>query len=179
MAGAVPDGRGYPPEKVTAALVVLAELGGNVKAAAKRTGISQPTLRDWRSEKHAAQYDEIRTKFGRELEEQLITTARVNAHRAGEVEAELIERMRTVSDKDAPAALRAITDAKAKNVDKLLSLTGRPSAITENRDPSSILESLVRLKVLKVDESAIDTTATEDAEPAHTLDAVPPSQEPQ
>lgn len=155
----------FPPEVVTAVLTDLVAAGGVAKRIEKKWEgtVTYQTICQWKRETHFAQYREIEERYGRELEELLVVQARANAMRAGEIEAELIEKMLTVEGRDAPQALRAITDAKTKNVDKMLSLTGRPSQITESRDMGAILESLARLNVIKVVEpAAIDGSAVEE-----------------
>ena len=149
-----------PPALIDKGLMALIEAGGNAAQAAKNyTAVSEATLRNWRNDTHAQRYRDLEATYVKEVEGELIAQARENAHRAGEIERQLIEDMASVGDRDKPAALRAITDAKTKNVDKYLTLTGRPSAIVEQRDIGSILESLSRLNVLKV--GAVDSTAEE------------------
>lgn len=160
-----PKPRQYTPEIVTAVLTDLVMAGGVAKAIEKKWAdvVGYELICRWKRETHFAQYREIEERYGRELEDLMVTRARTNAQRAGEIEAELIERMLTVEGRDAPQALRAITDAKTKNIDKMLSLTGRPSQITESRDMGAILEGLARMNVLRVVEpEAIEASAIED-----------------
>lgn len=153
----------HPPELVTEVLMDVIVNGGVVRPVAIKHGLTESVVSAWKRKTHAAQYRELEEKYGREIEERLVTKARQNAERAGEIEAILIEKMLDTEGRDAPQALRAVTDAKTKNIDKVLSLTGRPNQITENRDIGAILEGLARMNVVKVapEQPAIEATAEE------------------
>jgi hypothetical protein len=59
--------------------------------------------------------------------------------------------MTTVGDREKPQALRAIADVKAKNVDKVLALTGRPvDGKTNETDMGQLLKVLVDRGVFTV-----------------------------
>lgn len=114
------------PATVTRALLQLVANAGNVAKTAKEVGVPESTLRSWKNDLHSEQYRRLEEDHGRELELQAADQARQTIVRAGEIERELLERARQAQSDMVPQALRAVTDVKAKNVDRLLSLTGRP-----------------------------------------------------
>lgn len=116
----------YSPEQVTGALMQLVANGGNAAQTAKQVEIPEQTLRAWKNDVHSEQYRRIEDNHGRELERQAVEQARETIVRAGEIERELLEKARTARPDVVPQALRAVTDVKAKNVDRMLALTGRP-----------------------------------------------------
>jgi hypothetical protein len=100
---------------------------------------------------HPERYRQLDEQYGRSLELEIILRARQNALRAVEIEAQLMEDMTTVGDREKPQALRAIADVKAKNVDKVLALTGRPvDGKTNETDMGQLLKVLVDRGVFTV-----------------------------
>ena len=140
------------PEKVTEALLQLVANAGNVAKTAKQVDLPEQTLRHWKNDTHAEQYRRLEEQHGRELELQAIDQARQTIVRAGEIERELLEKAKDSRPDMVPQALRAVTDVKAKNVDRLLSLTGRP---VQPKDPGgndlvALMQSMVDRGYLKV-----------------------------
>jgi len=59
-------------------------------------------------------------------ESELVDNLRTQAKRASEIEADLLEKVGGITDKNMlPQALRAVADAKTKSIDGLVKLTGR------------------------------------------------------
>lgn len=93
---------------------------------------------------HPERYRQLDEQYGRNLELEIILRARQNALRASEIEAQLMEDMTSVGDREKPQALRAIADVKAKSVDKVLALTGRP---TDGKRAESDMGQLLKVLV--------------------------------
>lgn len=82
-------------------------------------------------------------------EEKAIERMRANTVRLMDLQERLIGKVeetldspRNVQPGEWAKALRDIADTTSKTVDKLLSLSGRPTQITEHRDPMEVLRSL-------------------------------------
>lgn len=156
----------HSEETIHAGLMELVTNGGNVTAAARTIGVKRDTLADWRSKTHAAKYAEMREKYLAEVEEKIVTQAFQTALLAQDIERELLEKNRKAGPREAPQALRAVVDSKAKNIDKALTLMGRPSRITQERGVEDILENLMKRGVLKQQEepgTVVEGTVTRDA----------------
>lgn len=120
----------FSPEQVTRALRELVAHAGDPEQAAEALvddefQVPVATLRRWKRETHAEQYRRLEEEYGRELERIATEQARATIVRAGQIERDLLERVKDAPPDVAPQALRAAADVKSKNVDKLLALTGR------------------------------------------------------
>lgn len=160
----------YSPEQITQALMAMVACGGDARLAAEELiddefQVPVATLRRWKSETHADRYMRLEEKYGAELEEITIGKLRKNADRAAEVEAGLLEEMTAekVAPEMRPQALRAVADVKAKSVDKLLALTGRPSDGKTSTDTAALIRSLASkgLVKLNVNLDVVEGTAEE------------------
>ena len=154
-------------------LLQLARFGSNMartkRALAHEHGLLVETkmLRELRD---SEDYEAFRKQFGMIMELRLVDEARSNAYAAANAERLAIEQAVARMEKDASsqsprlgaAELAGIANSmasiKAKNVDKFMAMTGRPTQITEHRDAGQIIEALVRKGVLK---DSVDSTATE------------------
>jgi hypothetical protein len=145
--------RKYTPEEVEKALLALALVGGNSGEASRRLKganieISPRLLRLWRSGLHARRYAELAQEYAREVEETIVQEARETAILAAEVErlalAKTLEQLEAGEIRDAAAAARNAATVKGINVDKLLTLSGRPNQIIEQSNPDEILAHLIR-----------------------------------
>ena len=125
----------YSPAQVTKALMQLVANGGNLKKTADELiddefQVPESTLRYWRDEAHREQYRRLEDEYGRQLEQEAISAARLLIFEAQSAERELVQkihgRLPQMDPREMPQALRALTDAKAKAVDRVLSMTGRP-----------------------------------------------------
>lgn len=124
----------YSSEQRTKALMVLAETHGDVDAVADMLiddefQVPADTLRYWMLEQHREQFNRLMEDHGRQLEADTIAQLRETIRHTSTVKHELIDRVRELaiaSPREAPHALRAITDAEAKSTVQILQLTGRP-----------------------------------------------------
>jgi hypothetical protein len=73
-----------------------------------------------------------------------VTITQHNIARAAELEAQLIEDMADVPREQKPQALRAMVDAKAKGIDKVLALTGRAQPPPRVNEFGQLLDILRR-----------------------------------
>lgn len=140
----------HTPEVRERALLALAVTGGN-SAQARRNlkdegiTVAERTLRDWRVT-HAQRYSELHETHYQLIEQRLTQAQREIATRASVATEALVEQ--TITDakagkiKDPASAARNLATTAAIAVDKMLALTGRPTQITEHREPSKLIASL-------------------------------------
>ena len=149
------------------ALTVLAENAGDAEAAVKvlhKAGmsVSGSQLEKWRAS-NPEEYRQIEGRLARELEERVVSVARSNAFAAAAGEAKAIAKAVEqldrphISAKEAASTASDLAKVKSANIDKMLTLTGRPTAITESRDLIAIIKALEKDGVLKVTNEAGDT----------------------
>jgi beta-phosphoglucomutase-like phosphatase (HAD superfamily) len=110
-------------------------------------------------------YQLAREKYQLELETAIVLQARENAAYALEVERQAIEKAAELLPmiRSADYAARVASDlsrVKTQNIDKVLSLTGRPAQIIERRSFDEIVHKLVETKLL-VPVSDAESTAEE------------------
>lgn len=152
------------PEQVTTALMALVANAGNVAKTCRDLGDDAPaqaTLRKWSQDTHAEQYRRLEKDYGEQLEQMAVAQARQMVVKAGEIEAQLLDEMGGMPREMKPQALRAVADSKAKNIDKMLALTGRPVAPKSN-DGGDI----VKLMQSMVDKGWLKMAAGVELEPA-------------
>lgn len=155
----------WTEEHITAGLMAMISWAGNAAAASRyltREGpcaINAATLSHWKI-LYAARYDELRDKFSEQMETQLANEMREIARMAVEVERVALEKAQQMllSNEDRDPGRTAANAARVaqSSTDKLLSLTGRPTQITETRGLQEILRSLAAKGVLKLPEVAGD-----------------------
>lgn len=153
----------YTVEEVDAALLALTAYAGNATSAVKalkKDGHRAPiaaTLRHWAREQHWERYEEIRDKYADKLEKRLANDYLDVARDATDVSRIAIEHARkrlNAGDDDDPSKTAAnLARVAQTNTDKRLALLGRPTTITENRDPFALLRGLAAKfpQVLTVD----------------------------
>jgi primosomal protein N' len=134
--------------------------GGNVTAAHRALtaeGIHAPTystLLSWVREKYLDKYNELREKYSAQLEAQLAHEYRDVARQAVDVQRLALEKatQRLSEGKDVTPSRTAADAATVadKMTGKLLSLTGRPTSIREDRNLNEILRSLVGKGVIEL-----------------------------
>lgn len=140
---------------------------GNASAASRylaREGpcpINPSTLNHWKI-LYAARYDELREKYSEQMETQLANEMREIARMAVEVERLALEKAQQLllsgDDRDPSRSAANAARVAQSSTDKLLSLTGRPSQITETRGIQEILRSLAAKGILKLPEVAGNDT---------------------
>lgn len=154
MTGAVIERSHYMPEEIERGLLELAITGGRPVLAIRRLeasgqlpdGLNEGTLRYWRDQSHSERYQELATQHARRVEDTITQQARETALLAAEVERQAIEatavQIATGQIKDASTAARNLSTVKGINVDKLLTLTGRPTQITHTLSAEEVLREL-------------------------------------
>jgi hypothetical protein len=95
---------------------------------------------------------EERRQNAQRTEEEVVDQLRANLSRAVDIEAGLLERAADTSQRDLPAALRAVSDVKSKSLDGLLKLTGR-AADPEAVSLHELVVSMVRRGFVKANVS--------------------------
>ena len=154
----------FTEEEITSGLMAVIAWAGNAHAASrylkaeKGLSISPATLYSWKTT-HVVRYDELRDKYAGQLEANLANEMRDVARLAMDVQRVALEktkvRLDAGEDNDpARSAANAATVAQ-KMTDKLLSLTGRPTQITETRNLDEILRSLAARKIIQIPEEAV------------------------
>ncbi len=157
--------RHFTEAETETALMAVVAWGGNAAAAQrylaaeKDIEISVTTLCDWKR-RYAIRYDEIREKYSGQLEEQLGHEFREGAMEALGVQRMAVgrarERLESGEEADPARAAANLARVAQSNVDKLMTMTSRPSKITESRNPEEIIRALVGLGVIKVGAEAAE-----------------------
>lgn len=152
----------YSPTEVEAALAVLAYYGGNSSRASQETGIADDLLRKWRLYTHRETYERIVAERAPELEALAVTNSREVMIRAGMVEHRILDELDqdglTPKERSELAgAFQRVATAKGIETDKMLTMTNRPTQISEHREGHEILRHLGAM----VPGLVIDGTATE------------------
>lgn len=128
-------------------LTALAMAGDNSIRAAELIGISASTLRNWRLA-HADRYEEIRLQRAPELERLIGNEARSLAIRYAAVEHQALDtaesKIGEANLTELSGLLKAAVIGKGVNLDKMLTLDGRPTNITEHRSRDDIFRELER-----------------------------------
>lgn len=137
----------YNQHEIDAGLSTLIACGGSVSQALEFVDIPEPTLRDWRH-RYADRYAELHDRVAPQIEAELARSARETALLAFDATRLGVEKTRLALEndqlKDPAGATRNLATTGAILTDKLLALTGRPTQITEHREPSKLIESLAR-----------------------------------
>ena len=115
--------------------------------------IPRKTLSQWR-DRYPRRLQFHATQSARELEERIVTKQRAIASAALDVVHEAIEkeavRVKAGDVRDMSATARNLATTSAIATDKLLAMTGRPSAIVQHeRKPEQIIERLKELGVVE------------------------------
>ena len=149
----------YTAEQIDDALTALLAYAGNANGAVKylkSQGKRAPTsqnLAAWARTVHWERYEELREKFAQKNENTLANNYLDAARYATEVATLAVEqaekRLKAGKDLDPARTAANLATVAAKSTDKRLSLQGRPTQITDNRDATAILRSLVALGVLR------------------------------
>lgn len=140
----------YTEDEQTRACLVLALNAGSLTRARKQLAgeglaVSQSTLQRWRD---TPRYLEIREGAAREIEETLVDDYREVAKRSIELQLKATEQAleeaeaKKLKDPGKTAQNAAISGGVA--VDKLLTLTGRPTEIVFHGDPREDIKALAR-----------------------------------
>jgi len=151
--------RDYDHDTVDMALLQLVLNDYNVTKTCRdleaHAGVKIPrkTLSQWR-DRYPRRLQFHATQSARELEERIVTKQSAIASAALDVVHEAIEkeavRVKAGDVRDMSAAARNMATTSAIATDKLLAMTGRPSAIVQHeRKPEQIIERLKELGVVE------------------------------
>lgn len=156
----------FTEEEITASLLMLVAFAGNASRASaalkseKGISVNSVTLGKWAKDRHSQRYQEFREKYQEKLEAQLIAEYRDVAMLAVETQRIAIERAREAleagNDKDPSRTAANLSTVADKSTRDMLSLSGRPTSIREDRNVGEILRSLAAKGVLQLPEPAVD-----------------------
>lgn len=158
-------------EEIHEALQVVAYFNGsttNARHELKRRGreVSTSTLAKWRNQ-HRDIYQACLDNLDDELaarNEQLIREQTEFEHQAM---ARLRDELPGMEHKDLIAALRNVSQAKGIAAEKIVNpIRGRPTLITEHREPSQLLAEMARIAAMAQPARAADVDSTASEEPA-------------
>ena len=143
----------FTAEEVDNALTAVIAYSGNVWAAIRyldEQGMrhpSDPVLRGWIKTKHWERYEELREKFAAKRETTLVNNYLDVSIRATEAMDKAVDRAIEKLEKDEDndpgrTAANLMMVARAAT-DKRLTMQGKPTQISENRDATQILRGLM------------------------------------
>lgn len=141
------------------ALVAFGGTPGPASRALKSTfdlDVSPGRLKTWRDHTYAERYVSLQVEHSEEIESAIIRETRDLARAAAIAERIAIESVleqldggRLRAPEVAQVALN-MSKIKQSNIDKMLALTGRPTAITEHRSAAEIIRALEAKGVLEL-----------------------------
>jgi hypothetical protein len=147
-------------EDITTGLLALIAWAGNASAACRslkaegKMDLKPDTLTNWARGKHTERYNELREKYHEQIEAQIVHDLREISGQAIQVERLALEKAhaklkRGGDDDPARTASHAARVAQS-SVDKMLSLSGRPTSIREDRNATEIVRGLIAKGVLSM-----------------------------
>lgn len=163
----------FSQEDIDWCLQALVAWAGNANAAVKwleahaegRRVPAALTLTSWSRTKHWERYEQIREQFGGLREKTISNDMRDAAQEAVETQRLAVEkareRLEAGRDDDPARSAASLAKVAQSNIDKLLSLTGRPTQITESRNVNEILRSLVAKGVLSLPDEVVTDAQVE------------------
>lgn len=161
-------------EQVTMGLMAVVAWAENYAAAhrdLKERGlsVSYSTLRNWVTDIHREEYEELREKYADEKEKQMAHQFRDVAARAVHLQNLALDKAekRLIDGDDHEPAKTAMlaSNVSHRAVDRLMALTNRPTKITESRDIGEVIRSLAGLGVLVPLPAGTTAPEAVDAEP--------------
>lgn len=168
----------YTDEQRELALTTMVAAAGDEHRALELLSKADPdtfgsltlaTLVGWRDLKYAKRYREIADEHGPELENELVRAFRNVAVRAAVIQTDALDVVEAgIKKLDAVEAARVARDLQhlsGQAVDKVLTLTGRPTEISEDRSLREIARGLMSQNLLLPvgpDGQVVDGTAVED-----------------
>ena len=129
---------------------------------------SPGTLMNWARGVHWERYEHLRETWAAKVEQAVANDMRDAAREAVDVQRLAVqrarERLEAGRDDDPAKSAASLARVAQSNTDKLLTLTGRPSQIVDNRDTEQILRSLVAKGILKIadDPAQIEGTSRDE-----------------
>ena len=143
----------FTQSQIDDALTAMIAFAGNVTLAIrylKQEGKRAPsptTLNIWAKTTHWQRYEELRETYSQKVEQTIANDMRDATRAAVEVQRLAIEktkeRLEAGKDDDPARSAANLSHVSRSATDKMLALLGRPSQITETRDATEILRSLV------------------------------------
>lgn len=174
----------FSQEEIDQALTAMVAYAGKAHTAVKYlatngnpdlrvpTGV---TLLDWSRTTHWERYEQIRETWAAKVELTVANDMRDAAREAIEVQRIAVEktreRLEAGRDDDPARSAANLARVASTNTDKLLSLTGRPSQITESRNVNEILRSLVAKGVLSLPDAPEQIEASVEDDSSSPSDA--------
>lgn len=117
------------------------------------------TLRTMRDVQFRDRFEKVRESLAPRIEASLANDFLDNARMASEVERLAVERTRQLLGEgkiaDPSRVARDLSQVKTQSVDKRLALQGRPTQITEHRDPREIIRALEAMKVVQTVDATV------------------------
>lgn len=170
----------YSQEEIDRALSALVAWNGNASAAVRYLNAqavgrvpTKQTLCEWARTTHWERYEQLREQWAARVEQTVANDMRDAAREAVEVQRLAVnaarQRLEAGDDQDPARSAANLARVAQSNTDKLLSLTGRPTQITETRNVNEILRSLVAKGVLTLPDGADEQPVAEIEE--HAEDA--------
>jgi hypothetical protein len=141
---------------------------GNHSAASRalkdqNIDLTPTTLSLWTRETYAARFQEMREKYSEQLEQQLIHEYRDVARLAVDVQRLALDKATTRLERgdDGDPGRTAANAARVAQAmtDKMLSLSGRPTSIREDRNLNEIMRSLVAKGILQMPDEPAELPA--------------------
>ncbi len=159
-------GQRFTEDEIKQGLLAVIAMNGNVLAATRALEEADPpmfvnntTLRAWVNKDHMIEYQRLRDEYEAQMEQHLADSFRGVAAQSVEVQSLALgaAKERLGKGVDSEPAKTAMLAARAGGtaVEKLMTLTNRPERITEQRDVSDVLRSLVGKGVLKMIPQAV------------------------
>jgi hypothetical protein len=149
------------------AFAALSMAGGNQAEAIRAVdGLSRSTLQTY-LKNHPEEYEEVRRNLAPQIEAAVVEEMRAFIVQAGRVKSKVLERIDraldegAIPERDLHNTLRNVAGSQGTAVDKALSLSGRPSQITEHRSATELIERLTKLGALRRPGHDAEATATE------------------
>jgi hypothetical protein len=154
--------RYYTPEEIQEGLQAYIWAGENAtqasrNLAAKGKRIARTTLIEW-SKTHADMIEDLKAKHEEYLTDLYRDVARKSAEATIEGVELALSDIREGKVKDPGATVRNLATTAGIATDKIMLLTGRPTDITEHRDPAQVIKELANLLGHK---NSVESTAVE------------------
>lgn len=153
----------FTAEEIELGLMALVKWSGSATRASRylkstgRLDVGVVTLGSWK-ETHAIRFDELREKHSAEVEETLAHEMRDVAGLAIAGQRLAIEKATEALEKgwekDPARAAASLARVSQSATDKLMTLTARPTQITETRNLPEILRSLAAKGVIQIPQEA-------------------------
>jgi hypothetical protein len=153
----------YTDEQIDTCLAMLVLCGGNTREAVtqlRAQGVAAPhhgKLHNWARHLHVERYEDLRRQHAEAIEGAIANDMREATREAVEASRLAVGRARELleQNRDTEPAKTAfhLTRVAQINTDKMLTLTGRASRISETRDAEEIARKLIAMGVLKAPES--------------------------